>query len=247
MTAKQQLSEHVLGGLKERSAYFSRDSIQAAADKAGITLKPSTLAVYLSQAVKQGLIHDAGRGWYSRLAVPVKLDSKPCAKPVRLIAKKFPLLDFHCWSTAQVNPWMHHLIGKGVVFVNVDAEALEAVWETLKDAGYDAHLNPTGKAKEQFAVRENTVVVRRRVQGAPEKAHFSRIETVLVDLFLESERLNLMDREEFRQMARKVVSSGRIRLSEWIAYATNRKQDWREILSVDAINQRHLFEKSDVG
>jgi hypothetical protein len=247
MTAKQQLFDQVLGGLKERSAYFSRDSIQAAADAAGLSLKRPTLAVYLNQAVKQGLIHDAGRGWYSRLAEPVKLDLHTCSKPVRLVAKKFPLLDFHCWSTAQVNPWMHHLIGKGVTFVNVDAVALEPVWETLKDAGYDAHLNPTGKAKEQFAVRENTVVVRRRVQGAPEEEHFSRIEAVLVDLSLESERLNLMDREEFRQMARKVVSSGCIRISEFAAYATNRKQDWREILGVDAINQRHLFEKSDVG
>lgn len=247
MTAKQQFFGQVLGGLKERSAYFSRDSIQAAADGAGLAVKRSTLSVYLNQAVKQGLIHDAGRGWYSRLSEPVKLDVNLCSKLVRLIEKKFPLLDFHCWFTAQVNPWMHHLIGKGVSFVNVDAEALEAVWETLKDAGYDAHLNPTGKAKEQFAVRNNTVVVRRRALGAPEEGHFSRIETVLVDLFMESERLNLMDREEFRQMARKVVSEGRICISEWMAYATNRKQKWQEILGVDEINQRHLFEKSDVG
>jgi hypothetical protein len=247
MTAKHQFFDQVLGGLKERSAYFTRGSIQAAVEAAGLALKRPTLAVYLNQAVKQGLIHDAGRGWYSRLAEPVKLDLHTCAKLVRLIGKKFPLLDFHCWSTAQVNPWMHHLIGKGVAFVNVDAEALEPVWETLKDAGYDAHLNPTGKAKEQFSVRENTIVVRRRVQGAPEEEHFSRIETVLVDLFLESERLNLMDREEFRQMARKTVSSGRIRISEFAAYATNRMQDWRQILDVDEINQRHLFEKHDVG
>jgi hypothetical protein len=247
MTAKQQFFEQVLAVLKERSAYFSRDSIQAAADGAGLAVKRSTLSVYLNQAVKQGLVHDAGREWYSRLSERVKLESSTCSKPMRLIAKKFPLLDFHCWSTAQVNPWMHHLIGKGVTFVNVDAEALEAVWETLKDAGYDAHLNPTGKAKEQFAVRENTVVVRRRTLGAPEEGHFSRIETVLVDLFMESERLSLMDREEFRQMARKVLSEGRIRISEWLAYAANRKQKWQEIIGVDKINQRHLFEKCDVG
>lgn len=189
------------------------------------------------------------KSWRSEggLAEPVKLDRQPVAKLVRLIEKKFPLLDFHCWSTAQVNPWMHHLIGKGVAFVNVDAEALEPVWETLRDAGYDAHLNPTGKAKEQFAVREKTVVVRRRTLGAPELEHFSRIETVLVDLHLESERLNLMDREEFRQMARKAVSEGRISVAEWMGYATNRKQDWKEILGVDQINQRHLFEIGDVG
>ena len=85
------------------------------------------------------------------------------------------------------------------------------------------------------------------MQGAPEEEYFSRIETVLVDLFLESERLNLMDREEFRQMAGKTVSSCRIRFSEFAAYASNRMQDWREILGVKKINQRHLFEKNAVG
>ena len=169
MTAKLQFFEQVLGGLKERSAYFSRDSIQAAADGAGLALKKPSLSVYVNQAVKQCIIHDAGRGWYSRLAESVKLDRQPVAKLVRLIEKKFPLLDFHCWSTAQMNPWMHHLIGKGVAFVNVDAEALEPVWEALRDAGYDPHLNPTGKAREQFAVREKTVVVRRRTLGAPRR------------------------------------------------------------------------------
>jgi len=74
MHAKQEFFAQVLGGLKERSAYFSRDAIQAAADGVGLELKRSTLSVYLNQAVKQGLIHDAGRGWYSRLAEPVKLD-----------------------------------------------------------------------------------------------------------------------------------------------------------------------------
>lgn len=244
---KEKLFFQILGGLKERSAYFTHKSIQSAVNDAELGIKDEALNVYLHQAVRQGLIHDAGRGWYSRLAEPVKLDLQTCAALVHLIAKKFPLLNFHCWNTAQVNPWMHHLIGKGVAFVNVDAEALDPVWETLKDAGYDAHLNPTGKAKEQFAVRENTVVVRRRVQGAPEEEHFSRIEAVLVDLFLESDRLNLMDLEEFRQMAHQIVSSGRIRISELAAYATNRKQDWREILGVTPINQRHLFEKSDVS
>ena len=52
MTAKQQFFEQILGGLKERSTYFSRDSIQAAADEAGLALKKSSLSVYLNQAVK---------------------------------------------------------------------------------------------------------------------------------------------------------------------------------------------------
>jgi hypothetical protein len=242
VTAKEQLFTRILSDLKKRSAYFTHKAIQTAINDAELGLKDSSLKVYLSQAVQQGILHDAGRGWYSRLTEPVKLDLQPVAKIVKLLEKKFPLLDFHCWSTLQVNPWMHHLLGKGVTFVNTDAEALEPVWECLKEAGYDAHLNPTGKAREQFTVRDNTVVVRKRVIGAPEEAHFSQIETVLVDLKVESERLGLMDNAEVRQLTEAVVSAGRVSVPELINYATNRKQRG---LTEELINQRHLFQKGD--
>ena len=236
----------ILGGLKERSPYFSYNAIQVAANAAELGLKDSSLKVYLTKAVQQGLIHDAGRGWYSRLSESVKLDPKPVEPVVKLLTKRFPLLDeFHCWNTVQVNPWMHHLIAKGVTFVNTDADTMEAVWECLREAGYDAHLNPTGKAKEQFSVRDKTVVVRRRVSGAPVDGHFSRPETVLVDLLLEADRLRLMDVSEFRQMAEAVVSKGRISVPELMNYAENRKQKLESLFSDSAINQRHLFEKGD--
>jgi hypothetical protein len=245
VTAKTQLFTQVLGGLKERSAHFTHRVIQAAANDAELALKDSSPKVSLSQAVMQGIIHDAGRGWYSRMSEPVRLDPKPVEPVVRLLASKFPLLDFHCWSTAQVNPWMHHLLGKGVTFVNTDSEAMEPVAECLREAGYDTHLNPTGKAKDQFAVRDKTVVVRKRVLGAAKEGHYSRLEALLVDLFLESGRLALMDVGEFREMAVAAVSSGWISVPERVNYAENRKQKWEDVFGRDVVNQRHLFQKGD--
>lgn len=246
MNAKARLFREVLERLKQR-AYFRSSDVAPLARRLGLKLSAGTLRVYLSEATARGLIHDAGRGWYSRLSKPVKLDPKPVASVVKLLAKKFPLLDFHCWSTVQLNPWMHHLLGRGVTFVNTDSEAMEAVADCLREAGYDTHLNPTGKAKAQFAVRDKTAVVRKRVIGAPEENHFSRLETVLVDLLLESERLALMDVSEFRQMAVTAVSSGRISVPEMMNYTMNRKKRWEDLFGNEAINQRHLFEKGDVG
>ena len=74
MNAKHQLFTQVLPGLKERCAYFARPAVRSAADAAGLVLSDRSLNVYLHQAVKQGHIHDAGRGWYSRLSRPVRLD-----------------------------------------------------------------------------------------------------------------------------------------------------------------------------
>ena len=71
----------------------------------------------------------------TRLANEFKLDPKPVAPLVRLLEKQFPLLDFHCWATAQINSYMHHLLGKSVAFVNTDGDAMEAVSDFLRDAG----------------------------------------------------------------------------------------------------------------
>jgi hypothetical protein len=48
-------------------------------------------------------------------------------------------------------------------------------------------------------------------------------------------------------MAEAAVKSGRISVTELMNYATNRKQNWQDIFPVEAVNQRHLFEKGDVG
>lgn len=224
MNAKAVLFSRVLPELKAASPYFTTTAIARQVKAHGLDIKSGTLPVYLSEATAAGLIHAAGRGWYSSLPQGLKLDTKPVAPLVRLLEKKFPLLDFHCWATAQINPYMHHLLGKSVAFVNTDSDAMEAVADFLRSEGFDAHLNPRGNAASKFTLREKTVVVRKRVLTAPVEGHFTRIETVLVDLLLESQRLGLMDAGEFRDMARAVASAGRLSLSRLVAYAADRNQ-----------------------
>jgi hypothetical protein len=136
---------------------------------------------------------------------------------------------------------MHHLLGKTVTFVNTDGDAMEAVADFLRGEDYNVHLNPRGSATEKFAVRTKTVVVRKRVLTAPVEKHFSKIETVLVDLLLETQRLGLMDAGEFQEMARAVASSGRISLSDLVAYAADRKQTAGDVVGNEWINQQQLF------
>lgn len=242
-TAKSRLVSEVLKPLQDAKAYFSFREVSQRMQELGLKISPGTLRVYLTEATARGLIHDAGRGWYSHLSEPVSLDPKPVAKLIRAVEKAFPLLDFHCWTTAQINPYMHHLLGKSVTFVNTDGDAMEAVAEFLRDSGYNVHLNPRGDAGEKFAVREKTVVVRKRVLSAPVDKHFASIETLLLDLLLETQRLGLMDVGEFRDMARAVASSGRISMSDLVAYAADRKQTAGDVFGNEWINQQQPFEK----
>lgn len=245
-TAKARLHA-LLAGLGARAPYFSYKAIQAAVNEAELDLKDSSLKSYLSRAVKEGVVHDAGRGWYSRLSDPVRLDPKPLRPLVRAIEKAFPLLDFTVWSTGQLNPWMHHLIAKPVAFVHAPSDALEAVGDLLKSKGYAVWVNPTGRDKQRFGVGENTVVLRPAVSRAPGEGHDAAPEAVLVDLFMELERLNLMDPHEFRGMAGELAKSSRLDVPDLITYASRRKQDWEELFGKQAINSNHLFAIGGIG
>ena len=121
-----------------------------------------------------------------------------------------PLVTFSCWSTAQVQGAMHHLLGKFATFVMVEAEAMETVWEHLRDAGWDAWLNPRGKEAERFAVRERTVVVRRVSRKCPSKESVAPIEKLLVELCFEARDLRLMATADFHTMLANLAGTQRI-------------------------------------
>jgi len=213
----------ILDDLKAKRAHFSHATIRSAISGAKLSFTHKTLNLYLIDAVKRGIIHNAGRGWYSRYPDPVKLDAAPVQKLIRTMKKAFPLLDFCAWSTAQLNPWMHHLIAKPVTFLYVPRDALDSVGDTLRESasGWEVAINP-GKQEAPRAIRpgEKMVVLRpaHSMQPQPEN-HQAAITQIAVELLVESENSALMDTQEASETAIKIASSGNTHLVEIYKYA----------------------------
>jgi len=228
---KQTVFFDLLGKLKARRAHFSLTEVQAAVNDAELSLADDTLKVYLSEATKQGLIHDAGRGWYSRLSEPLKLDLQPVQKLIRATKKALPLLDFCAWSTAQLNPWMLHLLAQPVAFLYVPRDTLDSVGETLREQGWEVAINP-GKHAVARDVRpgEKMVVLRpAHSKQPPSQDYQAAPEQVLVDLLVETEALGLMDSSEARQVLLAATEHGGVKLSEVKRFADFRKLKWEAI------------------
>ena len=166
---KQVLRDECLPALTARAAYFSMTDVRDWLRHRKIVCPPALLREYLSEFMRKGVIHDAGRGWYSRLAQPCVLDAKPVARLVREVEKAFPLLDFTCWSTEQVRSYGHHLLARFATFVHTERDAMSSVSEWFRDAGYDVHLNPRGAAARQFVIRE-----RCHPRHPPSAKHYSK-------------------------------------------------------------------------
>ena len=222
---KHFLAKTAVPDLTRESLYFSLKGLQAYLLKHRVVTPSPTLLSYLHQLTREGLIHSAGRGWYSTVAKPFELDTEVVTPLVAMLGNKFPLLDFSVWSTAQIAMYGHHLTEKFLYFIRAERDGMTSVYDYLRESGWNTYLNPTqADAKKFFRLEKNTAVVRPSVTQAPVKDHFVQVEGILVDLFVETADLGFMDRQEFIAIARSISASGRLDLGTLSRYAVNRRR-----------------------
>jgi hypothetical protein len=227
-TKKESLS-HLLKEWGARYRYVSYSWVRTQLAQEGLHFPAHTLRDYLSEAMAKGVIHHSGRGWYSAIPEPAVLD-QTLTDPVRQdLIKRFPFLPHYVWSTLQINPWMHHALGKFVTFVYAEGDGANDVSEFLRQEGWTTLVNPTRKTGKDLAGGDRVVVVRglrRRFDARIEP----RSATVLVDLLLENQRLGLMDEEERREMSRKLLTGRRVEMGGLLARLRDHKLKLEDLI-----------------
>jgi hypothetical protein len=217
--------------------YFSLDAIKAELEKHRGEAKPESLNHYMHELTSEGVVYDAGRGWYSTLSEPLALDREPVRELVETVEKRFPFLEFSCWSTKQVAAYGHHLLARFTSFVYTQREAMESVADALRESGKTVFVDP-GKALIGKSVKlsDGAIVVRPLVTRAPEDGHYALAEKVLVDLFKESDDLKLMDPAECEKILGNAISAYRVSISAILAYAERRNAT--RLALVESINAK---------
>jgi hypothetical protein len=215
--------------LLEQAPYFSIDVLRQYLVAQGFDYKPDTVKTYLSRQKKAGKIFDAGRGWYSSIAKPYKLDTAPVEKLVGELKTAFPLLEFACWSTAQLNDMLRHQLAKPVLVAYVERDAINSVADWLRENGYRPTVNPGKKERKSFVAEENTVVVLPLVSKSPCENGFAPIGKIVVDVLADTPDFSIINIPEFIEGARSVISSERVDISEFMSYATRRETSVSEV------------------
>ncbi len=217
------LRDACLPALSKEAPYFPLGEIRRFLVKRGVPFKDSTLNRYLHDFTASAFIYDAGRGWYSRLALPFELDASAIHDLAGDLERAFPLVNFTCWSTAEIQGGTHHLLGSFVAFVMVEGDAMDAVYGHLRDSGWDAHLNPRGKDAARFSPRKRSVVIRRSSVKNRARDHVAPIENLLVELYFESRDLGFMATDEYHAMLANLAGTRRINMATLLSYARERK------------------------
>jgi hypothetical protein len=222
--AKTTIKEHIINYTKNKY-YFHINNLKKYFTEKEITFEEDTLKRYLYLFKKNKLIYTAGRGWYSNVKKEFELDIKPVEKIIRLIKEKFPFLEFSCWGTEQLKGFFHHLPSQFVTFIYADKDFLQSVKDFLIENNYNVYLNPYKIEAEKFVELKNkTIILRPSISSrVPKEKNRTKIEKILVDLFMETKKISFIDEEEYKRIFSNVIVSYRINIAEMLDYAHNRK------------------------
>ena len=138
--------------------------------------------------VKEGELVRAGNGVYcfpEKNSRPYEHEYSELAMEVAsLIQEQFPLLDFSIMELIQLNDFVNHQIAHNVLFLSVEVDMIEFVFDSLKERYFGKVLiNPTPVIYHQYW-SDNMIVVNKLITEAPKSATISwhtRLEKLLVE------------------------------------------------------------------
>jgi hypothetical protein len=205
--------------------YFHINDLKRYLIENKIKFEEDTLKKYLYLLKKNEIIYSAGRGWYSNIQKEFNLNTQPINKIMKLLLEKFPLLKFSCWSTEQLKGFFHHLPNQFVTFIYVDKDFLSTLKDFLTKNNYNTYLNPNKVDAEKFVeLKTKTIILRPSVSfRISNEKNLTKIEKILVDLFMEMKKISLIDKEEYIKIISNIILDYRINMAEMLDYADRRE------------------------
>ena len=217
------LKNEIIGFISNYT-YFNTKFLKKELSKNNTSYKTISVNQYLHSLKKQNLVFDAGLGWYSKIQNQFLLDTDSVITLKENIKSAFPFLEFNVWSVTQLKNYFHHLYTQDISFIYTDFESLNPLYDFLKDKNFNVYNNPDKRIlSSHFDIKENTIILRPSISEEPSENNFSTIEKILIDLFLESSKLNLFDRTEYKRIFYNVICSSRINIAAMLRYSKRRE------------------------
>ena len=197
---------------------------------AGYMLSEASFYKKVEELVKDGQIIRIGRNVYSlpddkRLSYEYKY-SELAEEVAQEIAQQYPYVNFSIFEFVQLNDFVNHLIAHNIIFLSVEAEIMEFVFETLRDK-YPGKvlINPTVEIYHQYW-SDNMMVLGKLTTEAPkgQKASWhTRLEKLLVDIVAEPLLLASISRAEYPHIYEDAFDRYIVDENGLFRYATRRK------------------------
>lgn len=189
-----------------------------------------TLSWYLKEMVNENILFRLGRGIYTTRKVQT-LEYTPhmrnrAVKIGKSLARKFPFLSVSVLDGQVFADFQHHVSSNNIIYVEVDREAMQSVFHTLKQDGYAAYLNPSKDfVYDNIDLSSEAVIVKPLVSESPllefNGVRTPRLEKILVDIYCDDD-LDYLHGNEWSRMFVNAHSMYSINRTAMLRYASRR-------------------------
>lgn len=178
-------------GIKNKMSFTRQDLLQSFRN-GGFRLSDASFCKKIESMVKDGEIIRVGRNVYcfpKRDKGVYKHEYSVLAIEVAdLVREQYPLLEFSILELIQLNDFVNHQIAHNILFLSVEAEIMDFVFDTLKEQ-YPGKvlINPTPEIYHQYW-SDNMIVIGKLTTEAPKgltASWHTRLEKLLVDIVSE--------------------------------------------------------------
>lgn len=204
--------------------YFQVEDLFAFYQSFEPTIAKSTVNWRIYSLVKTGIIKRIGRGKYKcgneNAFIPQIMQK--ALKINSFMKTNFPYLNYIIWHISEINSVSQHLINKDTYYVEVERDAVDAVFEQLREK-FKYVLR--GKSNEDVYFGESIIVVRSLVTSSPvqlvKNVPTTTIEKLLVDLFCDKE-FEFLQGYELTHIFNNAFSKYTINVDKLLRYASRK-------------------------
>lgn len=213
---------------------FNFNEFLSACKKSGCKLAESTLRKKLKKLVQCGEVIRVGRNAYcipSEAVEPYSYQySDDAVSLANIVHENYPLVAFSIFELVQLNEFINHQLAHNILFLSVENEAAEFVFDTLKQQYLGKVLfDPTPELYQQYWY-DGMIVIGRLVTEAPKgypEPWNTRLEKMLVDLVSDQIIMESISESEFPGILEDAFAKYVIDESSLFRYAKRRGAEKR--------------------
>ena len=210
---------------------FSRAEIAKAAKHIDPSFKESQLRFYIGKLKNENLIVSVGRNRYSKNLslkkryIPQKTET--CEKIIATIKNEYPFISYRVWDLNCLNEFLNHLLAQNHIFLEVEKDGLEFIYEKLKDIFPNKILlNPSKKEIEIYSEPDDIIILPLTSEsptGTNSENEIS-LEKLIVDLFTNKTLQTFVSKGDYPQALEDMFEKYSINEIKLFRYARRRNK-----------------------
>jgi len=206
---------------------------------------PGTLSEQLNRLLKSGQLIRIERGVYKLSDNAKKNFSVICTGEMKnidqQIKSQFPFVNYCLWEASALIPYMHHIPNLNLLFVDVEREVAESVFNLLNtDSNKRVFLMPSSTDFERYINAGEAIIIRPLISESPlqkaEGINTPTIEKILVDMVGDTE-FSFLQGSEIDYIYTAVFERHDVNKNKLLRYATRRgrKEEVEQLLSINKL------------